>query len=148
MDELARVELTQPRFEHGHFLLIAGFGGTFTQQNTQGIPELWERLTPHLGKIPGQIGEVTYGVCCNFDGKGGFDYIAGVRISKLDDLPDTYRWVEIQPQQYVVFEHQGPLATLPQTFQYIHGTWLPQSCLLYTSPSPRDGLLSRMPSSA
>ena len=26
------------------------------------------------------------------------------------------------------------------------GTWL--GCLLYTSPSPRDGLLSRMPSSA
>ena len=25
---------------------------------------------------------------------------------------------------------------------------LAQSCLLYTSPSPRDGLLSRMPSSA
>ena len=24
----------------------------------------------------------------------------------------------------------------------------PASCLLYTSPSPRDGLLSRMPSSA
>ena len=25
---------------------------------------------------------------------------------------------------------------------------IPYSCLLYTSPSPRDGLLSRMPSSA
>ena len=25
---------------------------------------------------------------------------------------------------------------------------LPAGCLLYTSPSPRDGLLSRMPSSA
>ena len=25
---------------------------------------------------------------------------------------------------------------------------LPSPCLLYTSPSPRDGLLSRMPSSA
>ena len=25
---------------------------------------------------------------------------------------------------------------------------LPVTCLLYTSPSPRDGLLSRMPSSA
>ena len=24
----------------------------------------------------------------------------------------------------------------------------PKTCLLYTSPSPRDGLLSRMPSSA
>ena len=31
------------------------------------------------------------------------------------------------------------------------GRWLtilPKICLLYTSPSPRDGLLSRMPSSA
>ena len=27
-------------------------------------------------------------------------------------------------------------------------TYLPYGCLLYTSPSPRDGLLSRMPSSA
>ena len=38
------------------------------------------------------------------------------------------------------------------TQQRIH--WLPEEvplgddCLLYTSPSPRDGLLSRMPSSA
>ena len=31
-------------------------------------------------------------------------------------------------------------------FKAIAGTF--SSCLLYTSPSPRDGLLSRMPSSA
>ena len=29
-----------------------------------------------------------------------------------------------------------------------NGDYLFKSCLLYTSPSPRDGLLSRMPSSA
>ena len=31
-----------------------------------------------------------------------------------------------------------------------NGVWIPKkyTCLLYTSPSPRDGLLSRMPSSA
>ena len=28
------------------------------------------------------------------------------------------------------------------------GTTQSKTCLLYTSPSPRDGLLSRMPSSA
>src|SRR5680860_1848432 len=27
-----------------------------------------------------------------------------------------------------------------------HGDWIYRVCLLYTSPSPRDGLLSRMPS--
>ena len=31
----------------------------------------------------------------------------------------------------------------PMSYQYLLG-----ACLLYTSPSPRDGLLSRMPSSA
>ena len=29
-----------------------------------------------------------------------------------------------------------------------YGTAIYNGCLLYTSPSPRDGLLSRMPSSA
>ena len=31
---------------------------------------------------------------------------------------------------------------------FIHPTEAAHGCLLYTSPSPRDGLLSRMPSSA
>ena len=30
----------------------------------------------------------------------------------------------------------------------VASSWHPENCLLYTSPSPRDGLLSRMPSSA
>ena len=38
----------------------------------------------------------------------------------------------------------GPLAWEPP---YAVGAAL-ENCLLYTSPSPRDGLLSRMPSSA
>ena len=33
-------------------------------------------------------------------------------------------------------------------FLVVYDTTLPKHCLLYTSPSPRDGLLSRMPSSA
>ena len=31
---------------------------------------------------------------------------------------------------------------------WMYGSAIPGICLLYTSPSPRDGLLSRMPSSA
>ena len=33
-------------------------------------------------------------------------------------------------------------------FKFLLGIGLTYGCLLYTSPSPRDGLLSRMPSSA
>lgn len=127
MDEQADIKLAEPRFESGHFLLIAGLGGRFTADTTKGIPDLWEKFIPEIGKIPGQKSEVTYGICCNPDGKGGFEYIAGVEIDKLDDLPEKYRWVEVQPQRYAVFEHKGSLENLPQTFQYIWETWLPQS---------------------
>ena len=46
------------------------------------------------------------------------------------------------------------VAVPPFTFESIvihsgaEGEFNPTGCLLYTSPSPRDGLLSRMPSSA
>ena len=38
--------------------------------------------------------------------------------------------------------------SLASVLQRIEGVLHAQVCLLYTSPSPRDGLLSRMPSSA
>ena len=40
------------------------------------------------------------------------------------------------------FEAAEAIRTIGLVFQHIN------DCLLYTSPSPRDGLLSRMPSSA
>mgnify|MGYP003298609534 CR=1 FL=1 len=50
---------------------------------------------------------------------------------------------ELNFKNYSIYLHKNTL------FGYVeyHGDNL-DSCLLYTSPSPRDGLLSRMPSSA
>ena len=127
MGETQKSQLLAPRFAKGHFQLIAGLSERFTQDAVEGIPELWKQLLPHIGKIPGQIGRETYGVCCNPDGKGSFEYIAGVAISKLDDLPERYRWVELPEQEYAVFEHQGPLTRLGQTYRSIWSDWLPDS---------------------
>ena len=53
--------------------------------------------------------------------------------------------------------HEGKIVTLViDRFRFADGTEVEReiirhkgaACLLYTSPSPRDGLLSRMPSSA
>ena len=44
-------------------------------------------------------------------------------------------------------EQLGVIAAL-KTLDTNQSTMIPLGCLLYTSPSPRDGLLSRMPSSA
>lgn len=127
MDKHQRSNAAEPRFEQGRFQLIAGFGARFTQDTAQDIPLLWEKFLPWLGKVPGQKDEVTYGVGCNPDGKGGFEYIAGVEITRLDDLPEQYRWIELHPGHYAVFEHKGPVHKIPDTFQYIWNIWLPQS---------------------
>ena len=42
------------------------------------------------------------------------------------------------------YSHRGAYYTLDETAHFNQDGF----CLLYTSPSPRDGLLSRMPSSA
>lgn len=127
MDEAKKFELPAPRFTKGSFQLIAGLGERFTQDTLGGIPELWKKLLPHIDVIPGRVGGETYGVCCYPDGKGSFEYIAGVAISKLDDLPECYRWIELKEHEYAVFEHHGSLDNLPQTFQAIWKDWLPQS---------------------
>ena len=42
---------------------------------------------------------------------------------------------------------RGTMCRIAGTFALFQAV-MPMTCLLYTSPSPRDGLLSRMPSSA
>ena len=70
---------------------------------------------------------------------------------KVQDGPLTSRLQHIQPGDQIILRPK-PVGTL------VHDALLPgkrlwffatgTGCLLYTSPSPRDGLLSRMPSSA
>lgn len=115
------------RFEQAAAFTIAGIGGRFSQSTIEGIPALWQHLEPYIGKVPGQVGGFTYGVCCNADGKGSFDYIAGVQVASVEVLPEAFRQVELAPQRYAVFEHHGSLDSLKTTFQAIWNQWLPAS---------------------
>ena len=61
---------------------------------------------------------------------------------------------EINPNDEVIEDKGVKVFIDPGAIMYLLGTQMDykkeqfSSCLLYTSPSPRDGLLSRMPSSA
>ncbi len=121
------VAIEPVRVEEGQRLVIAGMGGRFTQSTTHEIPALWQRFEPHIGRVTGQIGAHTYGVCCNADGKGHFDYIAGVQVEDPEVLPADFQHVDLKPQRYAVFEHHGSVDTLKSTFQAIWNDWLPSS---------------------
>lgn len=115
------------RIENGRSFTIAGFGERYTQQTNKAIPALWQRFAEHVGKVPGQVGEDTYGVCCNFDGHGGFLYIAGVEVTGSSALPPGFTRQTLQPQRYAVFEHHGKVSGLGHTFEKIWKHWLPAS---------------------
>ena len=127
MDKSLLIELEQPRIENGRAMLIAGLGERYRFETTQGIPRQWERFGPYIGNIPGQVGHTAYGVCCNADGTGNFEYVAGVEVSSFDDLPSEFSRVRIPAQRYAVFSHREHISRMRATVYTIWNKWLPTS---------------------
>ena len=64
-----------------------------------------------------------------------------------EELADCFAWIGALANLYGVDLEEAFLKKYPGVCSYLQAKAL-YLCLLYTSPSPRDGLLSRMPSSA
>jgi AraC family transcriptional regulator len=127
MDGKLLIDLAPPRFENGQALLVAGLAARYTFSTTEGIPAQWQRFAQYLGHIPGQVGQTTYGVSCNQDDAGHFDYVAGVEVSGFAELPDDFARVRIPAQRYVVFTHRDHIAGIRSTIYTIWSKWLPES---------------------
>lgn len=127
MDEKLTVDLAPPRFEDGKALLIAGLGVRYTFATSEGIPAQWQRFAPHIGHITHQLGQTAYGVCCNADEAGGFDYIAGVEVASFADLPDGFARVRLPARRYAVFSHRDHISTIRGTVHTIWNKWVPES---------------------
>src|ERR1700682_4064757 len=83
MDSSLTNNLLAPLFVPGKPLLVAGLGGRYSSENGAGIPGQWQRFGQCIADIPNRVGKVAYGVCCNGDDAGNFDYISGVTGSEF-----------------------------------------------------------------
>jgi AraC family transcriptional regulator len=129
MDSTLTDNLPPPRFETSQPLLIAGISERYSCESSAGIPGQWQRFHQSVDNIPGRIGQVAYGVCCNGDDAGNFDYIAGVEVSDFSDLPREFAGVRIPGQKYAVFTHRDHISTIRRTINTIWNHWLPASGL-------------------
>jgi AraC family transcriptional regulator len=128
MDSTALDHLKPPRFETSKPLLVAGVGERITHDNQgAGIPNQWQRFQQSADNIPGRIGKLAFGVCCNGDDAGNFDYIAGVEVTDFSDLPREFSRVRIPEQKYAVFTHSEHISTIRRTVNTIWNHWLPMS---------------------
>lgn len=120
--------MTSPRFESGKTLLLAGLAGRYSAANRGWIPALWMQWGPAwFGRTPGQVDGRCYGVCWNFDGKGGLDYLAGVEVSGFAALPDDLTQLTIAPQLYAIFAHGAHISRIGETWLDIYEDWQPES---------------------
>ena len=130
MDSTPIDNLQAPRFETCKPLLVAGLGERYNwESGGPAIPGLWQRFHQSVAHIPGRIGKVAYGVCCNADDAGNFDYIAGVEVSDFSDLPSEFSRVRIPEQRYAVFTHRDHISSIRRTINTIWNQWLPASGL-------------------
>ena len=129
MDSTVVDNLQSPRFQTSKAFLVAGIGERHSCENGAGIPGQWQRFHQSVENIPGRVGPVAYGVCCNGDDAGNFDYIAGVEVSDFSDLPREFSRVRIPEQRYAVFTHRDHISTIRRTINTIWNNWLPASGL-------------------
>jgi AraC family transcriptional regulator len=118
MNDSKTILIAPPRVVRSDALLIFGLGERYVKSNA-GIPSQWDRFVPYLGTIPGQIGNVTYGVICNTDEAGSIDYICGVQVREFPDRPAEFTRLRIPPQSYAVFEHRDHVSSMQSTWQAI-----------------------------
>lgn len=96
------------------------------------IPELWNQFNRRmeaLGGLPNETGGAI-GLCTtpeNNSPEGEFEYVAGLPVSKVEDVPDDFVVRSVPEQTYAVFAHKGDMPSLGKTYEYIYESWLPQS---------------------
>ena len=127
--------LSEPRYEQGSAMLLAGLSESYTLETRGKIPAQWERFAPSIGKVPGQIGHTCYGVCWNVSPGGKFDYLSGVEVASDKGLPAEFVTVPIPARAYAVFPHRDHVSSIDKTLDKIWSEWVPQ-CGLKIAAAP------------
>lgn len=106
-------------------LRVAGVLARHTAATVAAIPSQWQQLalTRELGK------DIAFGVCCNRDGEGAFDYIAGMEIAATAAVPSVWRSVSLPAGDYLVAWHAGHISAIRSTWYWLLNDYLPRSGL-------------------
>jgi len=128
--------LEGPRIENTNSILIAGLRRHYSEDRISRVPAQWQQFVSYLGRIQGQIGHTTYGVCLSpANGAAGIDYLSGVEVSPSAVLPDEFSVVTVSAQPHAVFVHRGHVSQLRDSLDAIWQTRFPESGHQLGAPS-------------
>ena len=129
MDDSMLTPLDPPRIVENPGLLIAGLNERYDHTASASIPSQWQRFTPHIDHVPGQVGHTAYGVVHNSDDTGHADYLTGVEVKDFSAVPGEFSRLKIPPQRYAVFTHKDHISSIRRTWFSIWNKGLPEAGL-------------------
>ena len=127
MREKPALPLASARFVDGKAMLIAGLRRVYGPREMNKIATLWQSFAPHIGKIAGQVGRTTYGVCWQASDGESIEYLSGVEVRGFAGVPSSFTVVSLAPARYAVFPHRDHVLKLSQTIDAVFSEWLPES---------------------
>lgn len=103
-------------------LTLLGKSDLFTIETRPRIPALWSEVAETWGHL--FDGKGAYGVCYGFQEDGAFRYMPAFDASLTEDR-DGLEVLEIPTQLHAVFEHDGHVSSIAETWDGIFANWAP-----------------------
>lgn len=97
--------------------------------------ELWRSFMPRRNEVEHNMGTDLFSMQIypdthyfdKYNPDAMFEKWAAVEVYHADVVPNGMEVYQIAGGLYAVFIHKGPASAGGKTFQYIYGTWIPQS---------------------
>lgn len=122
-----------PRIETLSEKKLVGKRITLSLSNNK-TAELWKSFMPRRKEIQNNIDTDLYSMqkydasyFNTFNPNAEFEKWAAVAVTDFNEIPEAMEPITLVGGLYAVFVHKGDVSTASKTFQYIFGTWLPNS---------------------
>ena len=124
----------EPTFVERDGFFVMGIQERFTpeMEDHEGI---WKRFMAHHDLLAGlSTDRAYYGVNFDVTGRDAIDYLAGMAVTADTACPDGLVLREVPAARYAVFG--CTVATIHETYEYIHHTWIHASAYTHDNPRP------------
>ncbi|HEV2515085.1 MAG TPA: AraC family transcriptional regulator [Devosia sp.] len=123
----AAMPTLHPRFEQQGRIQVVGLSATISFEDTTSIPAQWQRFMLRCEEVQHQSRDIPVGLSQAPDAEGLFRYLCGVEVASLEDIPPGLEAAVVAPGRYAVFEHNGHVSSLYETYATIWNEALPEA---------------------
>jgi AraC family transcriptional regulator len=115
-----------PHIEKEDALVIVGLSELCSFDSVVKIPGLWQRfMSQYYAAIPAKVVEIPVGASYAAGDEGGFQYVCGVEVARVNSKPKELVILELPARCYAVFEHREHVSRLTEAYRKIWNEALP-----------------------